>query len=118
MAGAPRLLSGFGGSEAVEARIRLLVGVGCFYNMVELAADFFSEGVFEVVADDENDSLEAGSCGVVDGVVDEGLVVRTDGFYLSGTVFGKVRTTAFVMFLRRPNAFPVKSVYTQVKVSE
>ena len=85
---APGFHTPFGDTEAFRQLVKGLVDI-FNWDTKFLRVVHFLEGLGEVLADDEDHLAETGAFGVVNGIIEDGLIVGADAVHLlQGTVSG------------------------------
>ena len=82
MGGAPGLYALLGDGVALGQIVQLLIGILHVDDLAQTVADGGLEGILDLMLDDEDHGLKAGAAGVVDGVVNDELIVVANRVHL------------------------------------
>ena len=80
--GAPGLYALLGDGVALGQIVQLLIGILHVDDLAQTVADSGLEGILDLMLDDEDHGLKAGAAGVVDGVVNDELIVVANRVHL------------------------------------
>ena len=85
MSGAPGLYAAFGNGVALGQVVKLLIGVLYIDDLLHAAADGLLECILDLMLDDKNHGIKAGTLGIINGIVDYKLAMIAHGIDLLET---------------------------------